>query len=126
MKNNLCRTVVTILVVGAFISAQQVYAGSVFQEKGMIDLKELTIPEAPSSSTYGLSFSPSSGDSIEVMQIEIEEKNKSNIYRELAVAAVVTAFAAYIIVTVFFPEEEKAEEETGGKDLPTAGLSIAF
>ena len=113
-------------VVGNFISAQQVYSETVFQERGMVDLKELALTENISSTTSNVSFSALSADSIEVIEIELEEEKKSSIYRELATVAVVTVFAVYIIVAVFFPGDEDTEEESEGKDIPFAGISIPF
>ena len=126
MKSQFCRTILIFFVTGNFISAQQVYSETVFQESVMVDLKELAMTENISSTPSNTPFSALSADSIEVLEIELEEEKKSSIYKELAVAAVITAFTVYIIVTVFFPGDEEAEEEPEGKDIPTMGISIPF
>ncbi|MBN2185215.1 MAG: hypothetical protein JW746_07795 [Candidatus Krumholzibacteriota bacterium] len=126
MRSRFCRTVLIFFASGSLISAQQVRSDTVFEESGMVDLKELAMTENISSAPSNTPFSALAADSIEVIEIELEEEKKSNIYKEIAAVAVVTAFAVYIIVTVFFPGDDSTPEESDGKDIPTLGISIPF
>jgi len=126
VKKGICRTILILIVTGTFISSQQVFSQTVFQEEGMIDLGEIALTNEMVPERTASLFAAASGDSIEVMEIELEEEKESNIYKEIAVVVIVTAFVGYIVSTVFFPEEEETEEDTGGKDFPTLGIKLSF
>lgn len=119
MIRGAARSVLILFVIGTFVSAQQVRAANVFTEDKSVDLAGMTLqapdfsPGEPGARFYA------SADTIETYEIEIEGKKSGNIYKEIAMVAIIAAFATYMVVTVFFPGGEDEEEDNGGgKDLP--------
>ena len=124
MRKRFCRSLLIFFVAGSLLSAQQVRSDTVFSEKGMVDLKELVMTEDGMPSGSEAVFSALPADSIEVIEIELEEEKGSSIYKEVAAVAIVAAFTTYIIITLFFSEDEETEDEGNIKDVSSFGISI--
>ncbi len=114
------RSVFILLLIGAYSSVIHAQTASVFDE-GAVELSDLVMsgPQLEKPFEPGTALA-SPGDSIEVMEIEIPEEKGGNIYKEVAMVAVIVAFVGYIIVTYFFSSDETEDTGGGGKDLPTS------
>ncbi|HSG26852.1 MAG TPA: hypothetical protein VLA34_00130 [Candidatus Krumholzibacterium sp.] len=114
------RSVFILLLIGAYSSVIQAETASVFDED-TVELSGLVLtgPQLEQPFQPGTALA-SPSDSIEVMEIEIPEEKDGNIYKEVAMVAVIVAFVGYIIVTYFFSSDETEDTGGGGKDLPTS------
>ena len=71
---------------------------------------------------------PMYADTLEMYDIELEEEEERNIYKEIAVYVIVAAAVGYMIFKLIEPEEEEPVSD-GGKEPPIAApisVSIPF
>lgn len=114
--------VAVLLLIGLFVSAQQVSSESVFdggkelsRRDPVLDSPDLSVRDSVYTAT----------DTMEVYDLLYDEDEGRNLYKEIAMFAIIAAFATYIIVTLIEPEEEEVPEE-GGKEFPImSGLSVS-
>lgn len=114
-----------LLLIGLFVSAQQVSSESVFDERSDLSLREskLGAPDFGSSPLEG--FTSALADTVEVYDIEISEEKDRNIYKEVAVYVIVVAAVGYFVYTLIKPEDAETMDDAGGKEPPITS-SISF
>lgn len=122
MKKDSVRTVLILFTIGTLVSAQQVSSESVFSRDDSVELEQLVIKSPVFSSETGSAGSLAMrGDTLQTIEIEIEDQKETNIYKEIAMVAVVAAFVGYIVVTLFFSSDDEEDSTPGGgKDIPTS------
>jgi len=122
------RKVFILLLLGVLVTSQQVWSVNIFLEDQGVDLNDLVIEAA--GVLDGPDMNPhlsASVDSIEVTEIEIPANKDTNMVKEVAMVTIVATFAAYIIYTLFFSEDdEEVDDGEGGKDIPTSMVVGSF
>jgi hypothetical protein len=119
-----------LLITGMLVSAQQVSAENIFTSKGSVFLREVRL-EPPDFSRMGEPGNniPLYADTLEMYDIELEEEDGGNIYKEIAAYIIVAGVVGYMIYTLIKPEEEEESVPTGGKEppiYPALSVSIPF
>ena len=106
-----------LLLIGIFVSAQQVSSESIFDKRNDLSLHEskLGAPDFGTAPPAGYTSAPA--DTVEVYDIEISEEKDRNIYKEVAIYTLVVAAVGYLVYTLIKPEEEEVVDE-GGKEPP--------
>lgn len=125
MRNNILRPVLILVMIGTFVSAQQVSSETVFDREDSVELEELVVKPPEFVPEESPAPSLMRGDTLQTIEIEIEEKKESNIYKEIAMVAIVAGFVGYLVVTLFFSGDDEGDgEDGGGKELPTSRVLL--
>ncbi|UCF04877.1 MAG: hypothetical protein JSV33_13280 [bacterium] len=110
-----------MLVVGTFVSAQQVSSETIFEQKDTdLKLHRLTIAQPACAPEHTVSFISFRSDTVETYDIEIEEDKGKSLYKEIAVFVIVAAMVGYMIITLIGSDEEQTGSDNGGKPGPLA------
>ncbi len=127
MNGKALRSVLILFMIGTFVSATQVSSGTAFKGDEDFDLGEMVLSPPVFTGEIGSSSYHCAPDTMETIEIELEKDTGKNIYKEVAMVAVISAFAFFVIKTVFFGEEEETETDTGGgKDIPSSTTFVVF
>ena len=119
MKKGRIRSALVLFTIVTFVSAVQVCSEPVVHGDVDVDLGGLVISAPVFTEEIETASHPGAADTLETIEIELEKESGSNIYKEIAMVTVIAFFAFYIIKTVFFGEDdEPAEDDGGGKDIP--------
>ena len=113
-----------LLMIGIFVSAQQVSSESIFDKRNDLSLQEskLGAPDFGTATPAGYRNAPA--DTVEVYDIEISEEKDRNIYKEVAIYTLVVVAVGYLVYTLIKPENDEVVDE-GGKEPPITH-SISF
>ena len=108
-----------LLIVGMLVSAQQISAESIFTQRGALSLDDLRLdpPDFSSIESPGSNI-PLYADTLEMYDIELEEEDERNIYKEIAAYVIVAGAIGYMIYTFIKPDEEEETPSSGGKEAP--------
>jgi uncharacterized membrane protein YqjE len=109
-----------LLILGMFVSAQQVSSESIFESRGYLTLDELKTDFSGAAAYENV---PMYADTLEMYDIELEEEER-NVYKEIAVYVIIAAVVGYLVVTLIKPDEEEAVPEDGKEPPVMSGLSV--
>ncbi len=118
----LCNASILFLI-GMFVFAQQVSSESVFDEGRILSSRNPAL-DAPDLSAQDSVSVPV--DTMEVYDLMFDEEEDRNLYKEIAIFAIVAAAVGYIVVTLIKPDNEEVTTD-GGKEppvIPTFTASI--
>ena len=116
-----------LLLIGLFVSAQQVSSESVFDRKSDLALSESKLGAPAFGPSHPAAFYSAAADTVEIYDIDIYEEEDRNIYKEVAVYAIVVAAVGYFVYTLIKPDDEAAADDGGGKEPPiTPSISLSF
>ncbi len=113
-----------LLLIGLFVSAQQVSSESVFDRTDDFSLHENKLGSPVFTSAAPEAYGSAHADTMEVYDIEIPEEEERNIYKEVAVYVLVVAAVGYFVYTLIKPDDEEVVDD-GGKE-PPFPLSVSF
>lgn len=112
--SRLLGNVAVLFLIGMFVSAQQVSSESVFDgEKGL----RLRDPVLASPDLSAQDSTDVPVDTVEVYDLMYDEDDERNLYKEIALFAIVAGVVAYFVVTLIRPDDEEVPED-GGKEPP--------
>jgi len=118
----ICNAAVLFLI-GMFVFAQQVSSESVFDDGRTLQLRDPVL-DSPDLSAQDSVSTPV--DTMEVYDLMYDESDERNLYKEIAVFAIVAAVVGYMIVTLIKPDDEEVTTN-GGKEPPiTPALSVSI
>lgn len=118
--------IAVLLLIGAFISAQQVAAESVFDTSVDHKLRESKLGNPDFGAGDAFEHASAATDTVEVYDIEFYEEDERNIYKEVAVYVLVAAAVGYFVYTIIKPDDDVVVDD-GGKEPPIPpSLSIAI
>lgn len=106
--------VAILFLVGMFVSVQQVSSESVFEGGRAFPARNPAL-DAPELSEQDTLYVPV--DTMEVYDLLYDEEDDRNIYKEIALFAIVAAAVGYFVVTLIRPDDEEVTVE-GGKEPP--------
>lgn len=125
----IARSALILFCIGTFVSVQQASSEEIVD----IGERELALTRwADAGAGYAAEaegrFLSAGADTLETFDIELEEENGGNLYKEIAVVAIVTAMVGYMVLTLLDEGDEEEESTSGGKDVPGPfiGLSVPF
>jgi hypothetical protein len=124
------RAILILAVLGCFISAQEARPESVFQREHSRRPAELALRPVAANLTPSaaggmmLRAAPMAADTIETVDIEVEQPKKHHVYKELAAVVIVTAVVTYALVTLLKPGDDGEKTSTSGKPTPFSELSL--
>jgi len=111
-----------LLLIGFFVFAQQVYAESVFDSGNDLSRRDPAL-DSPDLSARDSVYT--AADTMEVYDLMYDGDEERNLYKEIAVFAIVAAVVGYMIVTLIQPDDEEEAPADDGKEPPiTPVLSI--
>ena len=119
-KRFVCNTAILFLI-GTFVSVQQVSSESVFDRGSNLPLRDpvLDSPQISMQDTTGVPV-----DTMEVYDLMYDEDDDRNLYKEIAMFAIVIGVVAYMVVSLIQPDDEEVTDD-GGKEPPiTPTLSV--
>lgn len=112
-----------LFLIGTFVFAQQVSSESVFDDGRTLQLRDPAL-DTPDLSAQDSVSTPV--DTMEVYDLMYDESEERNLYKEIAIFAIVAGVVAYMIVTLIQPDDEEVPT-TEGKEPPiTPALSVAI
>jgi hypothetical protein len=122
----IARSLLVMAVIGTLSAAQQVSAQSVFGARGA---GTGSLSAAPSlafgSSGFhaagapALGYASTPGDTVETLDIQVEEDKGPSLWKQLVVFGVITAVVAYSVIALMGSNDETPPEDTGGSGKPT-------
>ncbi len=123
----IAKSVLILLVIGTFVSAQQASAESVFTPKGFDLISARAAGQlspagasAPIAAPAALGFRSFATDTVETIEIEIEEEKGPGVIKQLAVFAIITAIVGYAVIVLMQTDDEPPEpSKPAGKEIPT-------
>ena len=117
--------ILILFLAGTLVSAQQVSSESVFDTRSDLSLHESKLGAPDFGSSHPDAFANAPADTVEVYDIEIAEEEDRNIYKEVAIYALVVAAVGYFIYTMIKPDDDDETTDDGGKEPPIIP-SISF
>jgi hypothetical protein len=118
------KPILILFITGTLVSAQQVSSGEIVDCGGSeLDLERLVNVGTGLTLDAGARFSTFGVDTLETFDIELEKKKEKNLYKEIAVVAIIAAMVGYMVIKIIDPGDEEAESEPNGKDIPF-GVSV--
>lgn len=117
-----CNAAVLFLM-GMFVFAQQVSSESVFDGGRTLQLRDPVL-DSPDLSAQDSVSTPV--DTMEVYDLMYDEDNERNLYKEIAMFAIVTAVVGYMIVTMIKPDDEEVITDDGKEPPITPALSVSI
>ncbi|MBN1885560.1 MAG: hypothetical protein JW876_08565 [Candidatus Krumholzibacteriota bacterium] len=133
MTRPIGRTMFILLLIGAFVSAQQARANeSVFSRapsRARNDLSSLVVDNGPDMQAVATAtWRGMPPDTVETYDIELEEDEGPGLTKEIVMFAIIAAVVGYMIVTLIQPDDDETSVDDGGsgKPTPTATLAIPF
>jgi hypothetical protein len=117
----ICNAAVLFLI-GMFVFAQQVSSESVFDDGRALQIRDPVL-DSPDLSAQDSVATPV--DTMEVYDLMYDEGDGRNLYKEIAVFAIVAAAVGYFVVTLIKPDDEEVTTD-GGKEPPISpALSVS-
>ncbi len=113
IRRFLCNTAILFLI-GMFVSVQQVSSESIF-DGGKDFTSRNPALDAPDLSAQDTIYVPV--DTMEVYDLMYDTEDDRNIYKEIAIVALVAAAVGYFVVTLIKPDDEEVTTD-GGKEPP--------
>ena len=113
IRRLLCNSAILFLI-GMFVSVQQVSSESVFDSARDLALRDPAL-DSPDLSAQDTVAVPA--DTMEVYDLMYDEEDDRNLYKEIAIFAIVVGVVAYMVVTLIMPDDEEVTD-TGGKEPP--------
>lgn len=126
--SRLFSSICVLLIIGIFVFAQQVSSESIFDSKRHFSLHEAKLDPPDFSAGAAHGNVPMYADTLEMYDIELEEEEERNIYKEVAVYVIVAAAVGYMIFKLIEPEKEETVPDDG-KEPPIAmpvSVSVPF
>ena len=124
MNKKPIQTIFILFIMGTLVSAQQASSETIFENSKMLVLEDLVITSPDFSPDRNSAFVTIYADSIEVTEIQLEEEKKIGMVQEVMIVTIFVAFTVYLIMTLFFSDEEEVEDTGGGKEIPI--LCVGF
>jgi hypothetical protein len=118
----LCNAAILSLI-GMFVFAQQVSSESVF------DAGRILSSRNPALDSPGLSAQDTVSvpvDTMEVYDLMYDDEDERNLYKEIAVFAIVAAAVGYIIVTLIRPDDEEVTTDSGKEPPVIPSLTVSI
>jgi hypothetical protein len=106
-----------------FVFAQQVSSESVF------DAGRILSSRNPALDSPGLSAQDTVSvpvDTMEVYDLMYDDEDERNLYKEIAVFAIVAAAVGYIIVTLIRPDDEEVTTDSGKEPPVIPSLTVSI
>ncbi len=132
MMKGCSKTLLTVLVMGTFVSGVQAAlaspegspGGSVeascFSSGRLLDLSDLSSSPPPA-----VAAGPALADTLETYEIELEDESGKGInYKAIIGVAIAAAFVGYALYVMLVPDEEEETEEPPHKDPPVVLIRI--
>ena len=120
---NVLKSSAILFLIGAFVSAQQVRAGTVIISEEPIEFEKMLV-EAPDFQGEEVpAFHTGGSDTLETIDIEVEEDKGTN-YKEIAAYVIIAAAATFVLYTLLKPEGDEAESEDEGKPTPKTRIAV--
>ncbi len=121
----IARSILILFLIGMFVSVQQVSSEEIVECGGReFSLEHLAGAGTALSIDRGECFFSYGVDTLETFDIELEEKEE-NLYKEIAIAAIVAVMVGYMVITLISPGEDEKEPSPNGKDIPGPFVGIS-
>jgi hypothetical protein len=117
------RKAVILLLIAAFASAQQGYAGTVIISDEPLELEKMLVEVPSLIGAEASAFHPAVTDTLETIDIEVEEDKGIN-YKEIAAYVIIAGAVAYVLYTLLKPDDEEEETEENGKPTPKTRIAL--
>lgn len=121
------RSILILFIIGTFVSVQQVSSEEIIDCAGReLRLEHLAGVGTALSMDRAEQFFSYDADTLETFDVELEEEKEGNLYKEIAIAAIVVVMVGYMVITLFNPGEEEEESPSNGKDIPGPFVGISM
>ena len=122
---NMLKNAAILFLIGAFVSAQQVCACTVIIAEEPLEFEKMLV-EAPDFQGAEIpAFHAAGSDTLETIDIEVEEDKGTN-YKEIAAYVVVAAAVTIILYILLKPEKDETESEDDGKPTPKSRIAVVL
>ena len=120
------KSIIVLLLIGTFVSAQQVSSEEIVDcGEHELHLERLVGADTGFSIDTAARFSADCTDTLETFDIELEEERGGNLYKEIAIFAIVAAMVGYMVITLLDPGDEEKDSAPDGKDIPGPFFGIS-
>ena len=120
---NVLKRSAILFLIGAFVSAQQVCAGAVIISEEPLEFEKMLVESPDFQGTEVPGFHAAGSDTLEMIDIEVEEDKKIN-YKEIAAYVIIAAMATFVLYTLLKPDEEETESDDDGKPTPRTRIAV--